>query len=105
MNQTRLRESEEYATAREELRLAEIDLMRQRERVASLRRGLPPGTGVEDYVFEEGAERLADGDGPPRTVRLSELFSAPDRALVVYHLMYGKAQSPRARCARCGSTG
>ncbi len=26
-------------------------------------------------------------------MRLSELFTAPDRALVVYHLMYGKAQT------------
>ena len=26
-------------------------------------------------------------------VPLSGLFSAPDRALIVYHLMYGKAQT------------
>ena len=35
-------ESPEYLAKREELRLAEIDLMRQRERVAELRRHLPP---------------------------------------------------------------
>ena len=34
-------ESDEYLSKREELRLAEIELMRQRERVAELRRGLP----------------------------------------------------------------
>ena len=34
-------ESSEYLAKREELRLAEIELMRQRERVAELRRHLP----------------------------------------------------------------
>ena len=34
-------ESAEYLVAREELHQAEIELMRQRERVAELRRGLP----------------------------------------------------------------
>ena len=36
-------ESEEYLVKREELRLAEIDLMKQRERVAEMRRQLPEG--------------------------------------------------------------
>ncbi len=36
-------ESSEYLAKREELRLAEIELMRQRERVAELRRHLPEG--------------------------------------------------------------
>ena len=35
-------ESDEYLAKREELRHAEIELMRQRERVAELRRGLQP---------------------------------------------------------------
>ncbi|MEV4434630.1 DUF899 family protein [Streptomyces sp. NPDC049555] len=86
-------ESAEYARAREELRQAEIELMRHRERVAALRRGLPAGPVVEDYVFEEGPADLADGDAPVRSVRLSELFSGPGRDLVVYHLMYGKRQT------------
>ncbi len=86
-------ESDEYLTKREELRLAEIKLMRQRERVAELRRQLPDGAIVEDYVFEEGPADLDAGDSPMRTVRLSELFTAPDRSLVVYHFMYGKKQS------------
>jgi predicted dithiol-disulfide oxidoreductase (DUF899 family) len=91
--QTNLKdESEEYQVKREELRLAEIELMRQRERVASMRRALPPGTIVEDYIFEEGPVDLSAGDEPVGQVRLSELFSAPDRALVIYHLMYGKKQ-------------
>lgn len=92
-------ESTDYRAAREELRRAELDLMRQRERVAELRRGLPAGAVVEDYVFEEGPADLTAGDDPVRQVRLSELFSGPDRPLIVYHFMYGKAQ--RSPCPMC----
>src|SRR6266480_4925466 len=86
-------ESNEYLTKREELRLAEIELMRQRERVAELRRQLPQGATIQDYVFEEGPANLDAGDTPIRTVRLSELFTGPNRSLVVYHFMYGKKQT------------
>jgi len=48
-------ESEEYLSTREELRLAEIELRNQRERVAELRRNLPQGPAVQDYAFEEVA--------------------------------------------------
>src|SRR5438105_9797829 len=92
-------ESPEYLAKREELRLAEIDLMRQRERVAELRRHLPPGAIVQDYTFEEGPENLADEDKPIRKVHLSELFTGPNRSLVIYHFMYGKKQT-RA-CPMC----
>jgi predicted dithiol-disulfide oxidoreductase (DUF899 family) len=86
-------ESPEYLARREELRLAEIELMRQRERVAELRRHLPQGAPVQDYAFEEGPRDLNGGDAPVRTVRLSELFTKPSRSLVIYHLMYGKRQT------------
>src|SRR5689334_17822261 len=86
-------ESPEYLARREELRLAEIELMRQRERVAELRRHLPQGALVQDYPFEEGPRDLNAGDASPRTVRLSELFTKPDRSVVIYHLMYGKRQT------------
>ncbi len=86
-------ESAEYLSRREELRLAEIELMRQRERVAELRRHLSPTAAFEDYEFIEDPADLDSGDAPTRTVRLSELFSAPDRPLVIYHLMYGKRQT------------
>jgi len=93
LRQTRLNnESAEYRARREELRLAEIDLMQRRERVAEMRRRLPPGATVQDYVFQEGPADLGAGDSPARSVRLSELFSGPDRSVVVYHLMYGKKQ-------------
>jgi predicted dithiol-disulfide oxidoreductase (DUF899 family) len=94
MNYTRLHnETDEYGAAREKLRLAELELMEQRERVAEMRRALPSGPVVEDYTFLEGPRSLAAGDAPVAEVRLSELFTGPDRPLVVYHLMYGKAQT------------
>jgi predicted dithiol-disulfide oxidoreductase (DUF899 family) len=86
-------ESSEYLTKREELRLAEIELMRQRERVAELRRHLPQGAPIQDYQFVEGPHDLNAGDAPVRTVRLSELFTKPNRSLIIYHLMYGKRQT------------
>ena len=46
---------------------------------------LPADTVVDDYELID----VANGD----PVRLSELFSDPDRALVLYHFMYGKAQT------------
>jgi predicted dithiol-disulfide oxidoreductase (DUF899 family) len=94
-------ESPEYLSKREELRQAEIELMRQRERVAELRRTLPKGATVQDYEFLEGPASLAEGDEPVTKVRLSELFTSPDRALVIYHLMFGKEQDqpmPNVHC-------
>src|SRR5207237_7228597 len=86
-------ESSEYLSKREQLRLAEIDLLNTRERVAALRRGLPKGATIQDYEFLEGPTSLADGDAPPKTVRLSELFTSHDRSLVIYHFMYVKQQA------------
>src|SRR5437667_630018 len=85
-------ESPEYLSKREELRLAEIELLNTRERVAALRRGLPKGATIQDYEFIEGPASLDDGDAPTKKVRLSELFTAPDRSLVIYHFMFGKKQ-------------
>jgi predicted dithiol-disulfide oxidoreductase (DUF899 family) len=82
---TRLEESDTYRRQREELRVAELELIDHVERVAALRRQLPAETVVADYELID----VASGD----RVRLSELFTAPDRALIVYHFMYGKAQT------------
>ena len=72
-------ESAEYRAARNALLEAEVDLRRQVERVAALRRQLPPGGEVpEDYEFE--------GDEGP--VRLSELFG-DKQTLAAYSYMYG----------------
>src|SRR5215467_7947756 len=67
--------------------------MRQRERVAELRRSLPQGSSIQDYQFEEGPRDLDAGDAPVRTTRLSELFTKPNRPLIIYHFMYGKRQT------------
>jgi predicted dithiol-disulfide oxidoreductase (DUF899 family) len=85
MNLTRLKESDDYRRQREELRGAELDLIDHVERVAALRRMLPTDTAVDDYQLVE----VSSGD----RVLLSQLFSAPDRTLIVYHFMYGKAQT------------
>ena len=92
-------DSEEYTAKREELRLAEIESMKSRERVAKLRRQLPKGAIVDDYAFVEGPVELDHGDSPTQVVRLSQLFTAPKRSLVIYHFMYGKRQT--SPCPMC----
>jgi len=103
-------ESAEYLAKRDEVRLAEIELMRARERVAELRRALPKGAEIQDYDFFEctlpdgrvsakGPTSLADADEPVTKVRLSELFSSPARSLVIYHFMFGKKQT--TACPMC----
>ncbi len=84
-------ESPNYRSARDQLLLAEIELRRQVERVAELRRSLPSGGEVrEDYEFDSL-------DGP---VKLSQLFEKGD-TLVIYGFMYGP-EMPKA-CSSCTS--
>jgi len=77
-------ESSEYRVARNRLLDAEIELRRQIEEVAAMRRGLPPGGEVpDDYVFERiGANQR------PEMVRLSELFGDKP-SILLYSFMYG----------------
>jgi predicted dithiol-disulfide oxidoreductase (DUF899 family) len=85
-------ESSEYRAARNKLLEAEINLRRQIESVAALRRELPEGAGVrEDYVFQEDT-------GP---VKMSELFKPGHQSLIVYNFMFGPAM-PEA-CTSCTS--
>ena len=100
LRHTRLaNEPREYLQKREELRLAEIEMFRNIERVAALRRALPTGAEVMDYVFEEGPRDLNGSDSLISSVRLSELFSGPARPLIVYHFMYGKQNT--TACPMC----
>lgn len=93
-------ESAPYRRARNNLLKAEIDLRRQVEKVAALRRRLPLGGVVPaDYVFEEGAPDLSDTT-TRRHVKLSELFEK-DASLVVYSFMYGPAMEHP--CPSCTS--
>ena len=72
-------ESAEYRRARNELLAAEIELRRHIERVAEMRRALPPGGEVKKkYAFQ--GER-----GP---VSFADLFG-DKQTLVVYSYMYG----------------
>ena len=68
-----------YRVARDELLKAEIDLRKQIEAVAAMRRALPPGGVAEDYEFTSSSGR----------VRLSELFENGRESLVIYSFMYG----------------
>jgi predicted dithiol-disulfide oxidoreductase (DUF899 family) len=85
----------DFSSALAELREAELELSEHRERVAAMRRNLPIAPPGPDYAFT----RLVDGQSTP--VKLSELFSAPDRTLVVYHFMYGKKQTEA--CPMCSA--
>jgi predicted dithiol-disulfide oxidoreductase (DUF899 family) len=90
-------ESQEYRAARDKLLDAEIELRRQTESVAALRRKLPLGGEVrEDYVFDEAA-----GDGSVRQVRLSQLFADGKDTLVLYNYMYGPQMAQP--CVSCTS--
>jgi len=85
-------ESDEYRRARQELLVEEIELRRHAERVAALRRDLPPGGGVPDdyrFVAEDGTE-----------VSLSDLFGEHE-TLIVYSYMFGPQRE--APCPMCTS--
>jgi predicted dithiol-disulfide oxidoreductase (DUF899 family) len=85
-------ESAEYRAARRTLLAEEIELRRHLERVAQLRRQLPPGGEVPDgyrFVAEDGTE-----------VSLADLFGDHD-TLVVYSCMFGPQRE--APCPMCTS--
>ena len=85
-------ESDEYRRARQVLLVEEIALRRQVERVASLRRTLPPGGEVpDDYRF------VAEGGSK---VSLSDLFGAHE-TLIIYSYMFGPERE--APCPMCTS--
>ena len=83
-------ESADYARARQSLLAEEIELQRHLDRVAALRRELPPGPLIKaDY-------RLSDPNGTE--VRLIDLFGDKN-SLLTYFWMYGPE---RARpCPMC----
>jgi predicted dithiol-disulfide oxidoreductase (DUF899 family) len=90
-------ETADYRAARDRLLEAEIDLRRQVERVAQMRRALPAGGAVkEDYQFEE-----MTSDGQVQAVKLSELFRGGKTSLFLYSFMYGpEMKNP---CPMCSS--
>ena len=82
-------ESAEYRLAREQLLAEEIELRRHIERVAELRRALPPGGAVtKNYEFE--------GEGGSAT--LPDLFGNK-QTLVIYSYMFGpQREKPCPSC-------
>ena len=84
-------ESPEYRNARNALLAEEIELRRHLERVAQMRRELPPGGAVtKDYRFE----------GETGPVTLADLFGDKD-TLIIYNFMFGPAR--KAMCPSCTS--
>jgi len=84
-------ESPEYRAARNALLVQEIEIRRAIERVAELRRQLPPGGEVpEDY-------RFTGEDGP---TTLAALFGDKD-TLAIYSYMFGPERT--APCPMCTS--
>lgn len=88
MKVTRVSESFVYSAKRQALQEAERQLVQQRETVAALRRDLPQDTVVGDYEFL---------DLDSTVVSLASLVH--DQPLIIYHLMYGKAQT--VPCPMC----
>ena len=94
-------EPEAYRRKRDQLLESEINLRKQIEEVAALRRQLPQdGKIKEDYVFAEGAPDLSDRGTVSRT-RFSELFAAGKNTLVIYSFMF--ASDWEKPCPSCTS--
>lgn len=84
-------ESPEYRAARETLLAEEIALRRQIQRVAELRRQLPPGGVAKDYRFL---------DAESNELTLADLFGKHD-TLFTYFWMYGPERE--RPCPMCTS--
>ncbi len=82
-------DSERYREARTALLAEEIELRRQIERVAALRRELPPGGQARDYAFL---------DEVGKSVGLADLFGRHD-TLVTYFWMFGPERE--TACPMC----
>ena len=82
-------DSAAYRKARTDLLAEEIELRRQIQRVAAMRRGLPPGGEAKDY-------RFLNADG--KEVGLADLFGRHD-TLFTYFWMYGpQREQPCPMC-------
>jgi predicted dithiol-disulfide oxidoreductase (DUF899 family) len=93
-------QDDEYVRRRAELLAAEIALRDQIEAVAELRRQLPIGRTMPDYVFQEGPRDLRrDDPAEVVDVRFSELFGEDRDTLIVAHVMF--APEDDAPCVMC----
>jgi predicted dithiol-disulfide oxidoreductase (DUF899 family) len=75
-------------------------LRRVTEAVAAARRELPSGGVVpDDYVFQ-----VADADGNPADVRLSEMFAPAKDSLVIYSFMFPRGPGDERPGPATGAT-
>src|SRR5260221_8301262 len=82
-------EGDYYGRRREEVLAAGIALNDQVERVAEMRRALPLGMRVPDYIFREGAPDLSQNDPSDfADVALADLFTGGPGTLIVDHLIF-----------------
>jgi predicted dithiol-disulfide oxidoreductase (DUF899 family) len=89
-------ETSAYREARNNLLEEEIELRRHIERVAQMRRELPPGGKLrEDYVFDELV------NGVQHKTKFSELFAPGKPSLVIYSMMYHP--DDEFPCSNCNS--
>lgn len=94
-------ESHAYRVARDRLLKAEMELRRQTEATAALRRALPLGGAVPvDYRFDDEGDTPLSTDIERQTC-LSQLFEGDKDTLVIYSYMFGPAMS--APCPSCTS--
>ena len=89
--------SNDYIKARNDILKEEYELRAQTERIAAMRRVLPPGGTMADYTFDEGPFDLAE-DGPLKKTTLADL-AADGRSVVLVHFMFGPAD--KEPCSMC----
>lgn len=93
-------ETPEYRSARNNLLRSEIELRRNIESVAALRRKLPLGGALpEDYVFKSWSPKSK----AIRTIRFSELFAPGKNTLFLYNFMFPESLDSNAPCPSCTS--
>ena len=91
-------ESDEYRTARDALIAAEMNLRKQVEAVAAMRRALPLGGALQqDYVFEEDIGALGAAENIVQTP-FADLFAPGKDSLFIYSFMYAPDGDPCPAC-------
>lgn len=92
--------NDKHRGARAALLKEELALIDHIERVATMRRGLPLGRKVKDYVFREGPPDLSVNSATSFfNTKLSELFGTGKDSLIIDHLMFG--ENDEKACPMC----
>ncbi len=96
-----MRQTTNYQQARDDLLVAEQELIKQRERVAMLRRELPLENKVEkNYTFLEGPKDLSRNSSKDFfSTDLASLFAPGKNELIIAHMMF--APDAKKPCPMC----